>query len=75
MVAVTVKAEPGVQQTLAAADPARCYVPSYLGLRGWVALRLDLDRVDWDEVAELVVDSYRLVAPKGLAARLDDPAP
>lgn len=40
-----------------------------------MALRLDLDRVDWDEVAELVVDSYRLVAPKGLAARLDDPAP
>jgi predicted DNA-binding protein (MmcQ/YjbR family) len=31
-------------------------------------VRLDLPTVDWDEVSELVVDSYRLVAPKRLAA-------
>jgi YjbR len=38
--------------------------------RGDVGIRLDL-HVDWDELAELVVDSYRLRAPKGLARRLD----
>jgi hypothetical protein len=27
--------------------------------------------VDWDEVAELVVDAYRMVAPKRLLAELD----
>jgi predicted DNA-binding protein (MmcQ/YjbR family) len=35
-----------------------------------LALRLDVGEVDWDEVAELVACSYRLVAPKRLAAQL-----
>jgi hypothetical protein len=38
-----------------------------------VGLRLDR-RTDWSEVAELVTDSYRLLAPKQLAARVDSPA-
>jgi hypothetical protein len=38
--------------------------------RGDVGIRLDL-RADWDELAELVVDSYRLRAPTGLVRRLD----
>ena len=29
--------------------------------------RLDVGQ-DWDEIAELVVDSYRMVAPRRLAA-------
>lgn len=29
------------------------------------------DRTDWEEVRELVIDSYRLLAPKKLVARLD----
>jgi len=32
------------------------------------------DDVDWDEVAELVTDSYCVMAPKMLAARVDRPA-
>ncbi|MGH9125430.1 MAG: hypothetical protein ACRDZ8_12000 [Acidimicrobiales bacterium] len=28
---------------------------------------------DWDEIAELVTDSYRQTAPKKLAAQLDSP--
>jgi hypothetical protein len=28
---------------------------------------------DWDEVAELIATSYRLIAPKRLSALLDDP--
>ncbi len=40
--------------------------------RDIVGLVLDPDpaAVDWDEVAELVTDSYRLLAPKRLAAQL-----
>lgn len=37
--------------------------------RGDVGVRLD-ERTDWGEIAELVTDSYRLRAPKRLAARL-----
>jgi predicted DNA-binding protein (MmcQ/YjbR family) len=70
IVAVTCKAPPGENAELAALDPARFYLPAYIGPRGWVALRLDTGEVDWDEVAELVADSYRLTAPRRLAARL-----
>jgi hypothetical protein len=32
-----------------------------------VALRLDVGKVDWDEVRELLLGSYVLIAPKRLA--------
>ena len=68
IVAVTGKALPGENQALAAAQPERFYFPAYVGPRGWVALRLDVGKVDWEEVAELMKCSYRLIAPKRLAA-------
>jgi hypothetical protein len=67
-IAVCCKASPGDQEALIAMDPERFYLPAYLARYGWVSLRLDLPAVDWGEVSELVVDSYRLVAPKRLAA-------
>lgn len=68
--ALNCKVAPGEQQALVAGDPRRFFVPSYLGARGWIGVWLDLPDVDWEEVAELVMESYRLVAPKTLAARL-----
>jgi phosphoribosylglycinamide formyltransferase-1 len=50
--------------------PDRFYIPAYLGPKGWVALRLDRGEIDWDEVAELVSGSYRLIAPQRLAAQI-----
>jgi predicted DNA-binding protein (MmcQ/YjbR family) len=44
-------------------------MPAYTASKGWVGLRLDTTGLDWDEVSELVTGSYRLVAPKRLAAR------
>ena len=70
IVAVTAKVLPGDNEALAAAQPARFYLPAYIGPRGWVALRLDAGKVDWEEVRDLVATSYRLVAPKRLAAGL-----
>ena len=67
-IAVCCKAPPGDQEALVAMDPERFHLPAYLARYGWISLRLDLPTVDWDEVSELVVDSYRLVAPKRLAA-------
>jgi hypothetical protein len=62
---------PGAQEELVAADPERFFRPPYVGGRGWLGVRLDGD-VDWDEVAEIVTDAYREIAPRRLAARLDD---
>jgi len=68
MVAVTCKVLPGDNAALAAADPARFYLPAYIGPKGWVALRMDVGEIDWDEMTELVTHSYQLIAPKRLAA-------
>lgn len=68
-VALCCKVAPGENDLLVRTDPVRFYLPAYIGPRGWVALRLDTNAVDWDEVADLVVRSYRLVAPKRLAAQ------
>jgi predicted DNA-binding protein (MmcQ/YjbR family) len=70
IVAVTAKVLPGDNEALAAAQPARFYLPAYIGPRGWVALRLDAGKVDWEEVRDLVATSYRLIAPKRLVAGL-----
>ena len=67
IVGLTAKAPPGVAERLVEEDPALFYRPAYLGHRGWIGRRLDLDDTDWDEVTGLVVESYRLCAPKSLA--------
>jgi hypothetical protein len=66
-------AQPGVQEALVGAEPRRYFRPPYVGGRGWVGVYLDVPGVpvDWAEVAELVADGYRTVAPKRLLARLD----
>jgi|SRR6185312_16417969 len=68
IVAVCCKVALGENADLAAADPARFYLPAYIGPRGWVGLRLDGSAIDWSEVTELVAGSYRLAAPKRLAS-------
>lgn len=68
IVAVTCKVLPGENTALAKAQPKRYYLPAYIGPRGWVALRLDVGKIDWEEVRELLLTSYLLTAPKRLAA-------
>lgn len=44
----------------------------YVGKHGWVSM--DAENVkDWDEVRELVLESYRLIAPKRSLAKLTPP--
>ncbi|HXM40925.1 MAG TPA: MmcQ/YjbR family DNA-binding protein [Bryobacteraceae bacterium] len=71
IVAVACKVLVGDNTALIAAQPDRFYPPAYMAHRGWVALRLDVGEVDWDEVSELIACSYQLVAPKRLAALLN----
>ena len=68
--AITLKGAPGVQQALVGSDPDRFFVPPYSGPKGWIGIWLDVDP-DWGEVAELIEDSYRMIAPKKLVAELD----
>ncbi len=62
------------------ADP-RFFVPAYLGASGWIATDLSdggtraPEDVDWEEVAELVISSYRRTAPARLIAGLDEVGP
>ncbi|MDT7729568.1 MAG: hypothetical protein QOI21_6144 [Actinomycetota bacterium] len=63
-------APPGVQDDLVATEPERFYRPPYVGHRGWLGVRLDVD-VDWAEVEQIVADAYRMIAPKSLIAQLD----
>ena len=51
-------------------DP-RFFVPAYFGPFGGRAIDLDDPDVDWDEIAELVDASYRMIASKRLLAELD----
>ncbi|PZG18595.1 MmcQ/YjbR family DNA-binding protein [Nonomuraea aridisoli] len=60
----------GAQEALVGGDPERFFRPPYVGHRGWLGVYLDVPEVDWDEVAELVADAYRQIAPKSLIARL-----
>jgi len=69
--AMSCKARPGVQEALVGSDPERFFVPAYVGSKGWVGVRFDAG-VDWDEVTELVEESYRMTAPKRLSALLDN---
>jgi hypothetical protein len=68
--AAVCKARPGVQGMLVAADPARFFVPAYVGHNGWVGINLTA-ATDWDELADLVTESYRMTAPKRLANLLE----
>src|SRR5262245_33166896 len=70
-VALLCKGAPGEQGRLVQEDPKRFFVPPYLGNKGWVAVRLDLARVDWAEIAYLLRTAYRLSAPRALVARLE----
>ena len=47
------------------------FLPAYYGPYGWIGVALDRASVDWEEVRELVEDSYRLTAPRSLVARLE----
>jgi len=67
IVAVTCKVLSGENTALTNAQPKRYYLPAYIGPRGWVALRLDLPKIDWSEVRDLLLTSYLLAAPKKLA--------
>lgn len=71
-IGVIVRVEPGENESLVASDRNRFGLPKYVARHGWVTYYLDLtDRpVDWQEVHELLRESYRIQAPTRLKKRL-----
>jgi predicted DNA-binding protein (MmcQ/YjbR family) len=59
------KAPRGFQALIIGTDAERYFVPPYVGQHGWIGIWLD-SAPDWDSVAQLVRDSYRMTAPKRL---------
>jgi hypothetical protein len=59
------------QRRLVKEDPVSFFVPAYLGAKGWIAIRLDLDEVDWETVSELARRAYQDLAPRKLAALVE----
>jgi predicted DNA-binding protein (MmcQ/YjbR family) len=68
--AVWCKAPPGAQDILVGAQPDRFFKPPYVGPKGWIGVRLDRP-VDWEQVADLIEESYRMTAPKRLLKEWD----
>ena len=64
-----VKATPEDQAELLAADPETFGVASHVGRYGWVTVRLD--RVDPDEMRELVLEAWRRTAPARVVTAFD----
>jgi hypothetical protein len=44
----------------------------YVGQHGWVSTNGTADKLDWKTIEDLIVDTYRSVAPKKLLKELDD---
>src|SRR5215218_1879730 len=58
----SVKSTLDEQRALTQMDPGTFSVPRYVGKHGWIGIVLD--RVDPDELRELVVEAWRMTAPK-----------
>ncbi len=67
----------GTQDELVTADPLRFFRPTTSSRRAfehWVGIFLDPAdpaELDWDEIAAILADAYRLVAPAKLVRQLD----
>lgn len=64
------KAPPGAQAALIHTSPQHFFTPPYVGHHGWVGAWLDAE-LDWEQIADLIEESYRMTAPKRLSAQLD----
>jgi hypothetical protein len=70
---LSVKATPATQAELIDLDPATFSVAAYVGRFGWV--QVALDRIAPEDLRALLVEAWRLTAPKRLVASFDDDRP
>jgi hypothetical protein len=68
MIAFCCKSSLSEQRRLIRSDADTFFVPAYVGPRGWIGIRLDLEDVDWETVNELARRAFQATAPRKLAA-------
>lgn len=67
----------GAQEMLTSAAPNRFFKPAMSAngtFSSWLGVYLDTsspDEIDWDEIASILEDAFRTVAPKKLIAELE----
>jgi hypothetical protein len=61
--ALWLMAAPGAQSMLVDANPDHYFVPPYVGVNGWVGVRLDKDAA-WPEIAAVLESAYEERAAK-----------
>lgn len=66
-VAVWCKSTLAEQRRLVASDPERLFVPPYVGVGGWVGVRVGDPQTDWIELSILVEEGWAAVAPPRVA--------
>jgi hypothetical protein len=65
-IAACVKGDKREHARAIAADPARFFLPAYIGARGYLGIKLDAKKVDWRGVETRAADAYAIAAPKKL---------
>ena len=68
-IAIWCAADKEVQRSLVVAEPEYYFVPPYVGVKGWLGVRLD-QGLAWEQVQAIVDEAYLLVAPAKLTVRL-----
>ena len=63
------KTDKTLQSMLVGSDP-RFTIAKYVGKHGWVDMAIG-KKPNWHEVEQLIIDSYRMIAPKTLVKALD----
>ena len=71
MIAFCCKSNLSEQRRMIRSDAETFFAPAYVGPRGWVAMRLDLDDVDWEMLTELARRAYQAAAPRKLATLIE----
>jgi hypothetical protein len=66
---VWIKSSHDEQRALVAQDPETFFFPPYVGPSGWVGVRFR--SVDRDELRELLIEAWRMTAPKRLVSAFD----
>jgi phosphoribosylglycinamide formyltransferase-1 len=71
VISLVCKSNLNEQRRLVQFDSETFFVPAYVGSRGWIGMRLDLDEVDWETATELLKRGYQETAPRKLAMLID----
>ena len=72
-IAVWVPAKPGMQELLIEEAPEMFYRPPYVGCKGWVGI--ELGKIGDDQLASMLREAWRLIAPAKLLANLSARVP